>query len=248
MIQVNNFSKSYFSNSHKVVFSVNDISMNIEKGKITGLLGSNGSGKTTIMKAICGFHYPTEGKILISDNDENLVDASENPEIIKNLIGYVPEHPVLPPEMKVIDFLTYAGEIHGLRDKNLQTSIEEVVGICSLEKVLNKKIKTLSKGYGQRVSFAQAIIHNPPNLVLDEPVSGLDPAQILQMRELILKLSQTKAVLISTHILQEVTALCSDIYIISEGNLIINGTEKEIVDKSKTESLEQAFFKLSKSE
>jgi len=249
MIELIDFSKDYYRLSHKkIVFSVNDISMKIEKGKITGLLGPNGSGKSTIIKAICGQHYPSSGKIYVSDKKDNKVDLSQEAERAAELIGYVPEQSILPLEMKVYDFLEYTGQLHGLAGDKLKAALIKTCDECSLDKVLTKKIKTLSKGYRQRVSFAQAIIHNPPNLIFDEPISGLDPAQIIQMRSLIKKLSLSKAVLISTHILQEVSQLCSDIYIISEGKLLTRGSEGEIINQTKTQNLEEAFFKLTKGE
>ena len=214
--------------------------MTVENGSITGLLGVNGSGKTTILKAICGFHFPTGGTINIDG-----IDIEEAPEKVMALVGYVPEIPQLPVNMTVTDFLNYAGESHGLKAGPLESALKNVIKECSLEKFLDKKIKTLSKGQQQRVSFAQAIIHNPPNLILDEPISGLDPAQIIQIRDLIKKLSKTKAILMSTHILQEVYSLCSKLYVMNNGEIVAQGTEEEIVKSSGTKDLEQAFLKLS---
>ena len=161
-----------------------------------------------------------------------------------NFVGYVPELSVLPPEMKVIDFLQYAGELHGLHGKELTAAISEVVEKCSLQDVLEKKIKKLSKGYAQRVSFAQAIIHKPANLILDEAITGLDPAQIMQMRQMIAGVSKSCAILMSTHILQEVDSLCDEIFIINKGKIAISGTEATITKEKNTETLEQAFFKI----
>lgn len=245
MIEINNFSKDYNIFSHKKSgFYVKDISMEIVPGKITALLGPNGSGKTTIMKAICGFHYPSSGEIILSDNDGNRINVAENPECAADFVGYVPEQAVLPPEMKVIEFLRYAGELHRLSGAALENAIVAVVEKCSLETVLDKKIKKLSKGYQQRVSFAQAVIHNPPNLILDEAITGLDPAQIVQLREIIINLSKTCSILMSTHILQEVDSLCSEIFIIKNGQIVISGTEESITKEKNTETLEQAFFKI----
>lgn len=249
MIELIDFKKEYYNISQKTpVFSVNDINIKINKGQIIGLLGPNGSGKSTIIKAICGFHFPTEGKVLVSNENNVITDIELFPEKAMELIGYVPEQSILPGEMKVYDFLEYSGKMHGLSGEKLLQAIKEAVKVCSLEKILSKKIKTISKGYAQRVSFAQAIIHNPPNLILDEPVSGLDPSQIIQMRELIKKLSETKAVLMSTHLLQEVNSLCDEVYIISEGKVVINGSESYITTKTESKNLEEAFFKLIKTE
>lgn len=247
MIELKNFSKTYSSKkarrSGNSVFSIDDLSMVVENGSITGLLGVNGSGKTTILKAICGFHFPTSGTITIDG-----INTENSPEKIMELVGYVPEIPQLPVNMTVYDFLKYAGETHGLSGDKLAESIKNVTKECSLEKFLSKKIKTLSKGQQQRVSFAQAIIHNPPNLVLDEPISGLDPAQIIQMRDLIKKLSKNKAILMSTHILQEVYSLCSKMYVMNNGQIAGEGTEEEIVKATSSKDLEEAFLKLSKKE
>lgn len=241
MIELVDFSKKY---PHCKEFSVHNVNLKIQKGSITGLLGLNGSGKTTIMKAICGFHYPTEGKIIITDEEGTTFSAEENPELCMKLIGYVPEISALPPDMTVKAFLNYAAQVHGLNPEKSQEAILRVQKECNLEALMSKRIKTLSKGQQQRVSFAQALIHNPPNLVLDEPISGLDPAQILQMRTLIQKLSQTKAILMSTHILQEVYSLCSNLYIVSQGTITASGTEQQIISQANTKTLEEAFIKL----
>ncbi len=240
MIKLNNFSKSYSSKSAP---AATDVSLTIPDGSITGLLGPNGSGKTTLIKAICGFHFPTEGSITISSPDGTFT-TDDNPGLCMKYIGYVPEIPLLPKEMQVLDFLRYAAESHSIPEEEIEKACNLVIKECSLEKFLNKKIRNLSKGQQQRVSFAQAIIHNPPNLMLDEPISGLDPAQILQMRDLIKKLAKTKAVLMSTHILQEVRSLCDNLCIMSAGKITADGTEEEIVKKAGTKSLEEAFIKL----
>lgn len=241
MIVLSNFSKSYSSKSD---FAAKDVSLKIADGSITGLLGPNGSGKTTIMKAICGFHFPTSGTITITTPDGSQFTTDKSPELCMKYIGYVPEIPLLPKDMRVLDFLRYAADTHGIPKDKTTEACELVIKECSIEKLLSKKIKTLSKGQQQRVSFAQAIIHNPPNLILDEPVSGLDPAQILQMRDLIKKLSKTKSVLMSTHILQEVRSLCDNLYIMSNGKITASGTEEEITKNAGTKSLEEAFIKL----
>ena len=251
MIELSNFSKSYNHSD----FAVKDVSLKIADGSITGLLGPNGSGKTTLIKAVCGFHFPTEGSVTITTSDGtqgNTPDCTrfttdENPELCMKYIGYVPEIPLLPKDMRVLDFLHYAADTHGIPENKITEACEIVIKECSLEKFLTKKIRTLSKGQQQRVSFAQAIIHNPPNLILDEPISGLDPAQIIQMRDLIKKLSKTKAVLMSTHILQEVRSLCSDIYIMSNGSITASGTEEQIAKTAGTKTLEEAFIKLTQS-
>ncbi len=245
MIELKSFSKSYSSKSD---LAAKDVSLTIADGSITGLLGPNGSGKTTIMKAICGFHFPTSGSITITAPDGSQFTTDESPELCMKYIGYVPEIPLLPKDMRVLDFLRYAADTHGISKEEREDACELVIKECSIEKLLSKKIKTLSKGQQQRVSFAQAIIHNPPNLILDEPVSGLDPVQILQMRDLIKKLSKTKAVLMSTHILQEVRSLCDNLYIMSNGKITASGSEDQITKQAGSKSLEEAFIKLTQGE
>lgn len=243
MIKLEHFSKVY--NSSKS-FAVDNISFEVPKGSVTALLGPNGSGKSTIIKAICGFHFPTKG-IVYTDNpnqSSELINLNDNPELAMKYIGYVPEKSMLPSDMYVYNFLDYAAKIHGLKSEEKQAAIQNVVKECELESILSKKIKTLSKGFQQRVSFAQALIHNPPNLVLDEPITGLDPKQIHQMRNLIKKLSAQKSILLSTHIFQEVTSLCDNILIINDGKLIAQGSEGKIIADTRTTSLDEAFIKL----
>lgn len=220
MIEVLDFCKVYKSH-RKESFKVEEVSFTVEKGSITGLVGPNGSGKSTVIKAICGFHYPSSGNIRMTGYDEKAlpVDITEESERAMELCGYVPEITQLPPDMKVIDFLNYAASCHGLTKEEARQSIEKQIETFNLSDFVNNKIKILSKGQQQRVSFAQALIHDPPNLVLDEPINGLDPSQIIAFRSLIKKLSATKAILISTHILSEVNQLCSKAYIMNLGKI-----------------------------
>ncbi len=218
MIEVENFCKEYKSHS-KTLFKVQDVSFTVEKGSITGLVGPNGSGKSTVIKAICGFHYPGSGHIFISDNENNRADISLQNHKAMELCGYVPEITKLPPDMKVIDFLTYAAKCHNLTKESAKESIKKLCNNFQLSDLLNNLIKNLSKGQQQRVSFAQALIHNPPNLVLDEPINGLDPSQIIAFRSYIKELGKTKAILISTHILSEVNNFCGKAFIMHQGQL-----------------------------
>ena len=218
MIEVQNFCKEYKSHS-KTVFKVQDVSFTVEEGSITGLVGPNGSGKSTVIKAICGFHYPTSGHIFITDKENQRIDICQQNEKTMELCGYVPEITRLPPDMKVIDFLMYAAKCHNL---SVETAKERIKTLCNdfqLSDLLNNLIKNLSKGQQQRVSFAQALIHNPPNLILDEPINGLDPSQIIAFRSYIKEQSKTKAILISTHILSEVNNLCQNAFIMHQGRL-----------------------------
>ena len=237
MIELKDFGKVYPSQKDGEM-AVNNVSFTCSYGKVTGLVGENGSGKSTIIKAITGLHYATEGSVIIKSRDGEEIDASVNPDKVKALTGYVPENPVLPLDMKVKDFLNYVSGLFGKEDT------ETVVKKCGLEKVLDKKIKTLSKGFRQRVSFAQALVSEPEVLVLDEPFSGLDPVQIIQMRELIQEEAKNKTVLISTHNLSEVHNLCDSVLVMKNGNLVAKGTEEEIIKQTDSHSLEEAFLKL----
>ena len=227
MIEVQDFCKEYKSHS-KSSFTVQNVSFSVLKGQITALVGPNGSGKTTVLKAICGFHYPKAGSIIIDG-----VDITQEPQKAMELCGYVPEVSCLPPDIKVYDFLLYAAKNHGLNRAQAQKRIDELSKDFSLSDFLHNRIKILSKGQQQRISFAQALLHNPANLILDEPISGLDPAQILTLRKYIKKLAQDKSILISTHILSEVNQLCSTAFIMQRGRLYsvnnLNNIENEFI-------------------
>ena len=191
MIKIENFTKKY--NNY---IAVNNFNMLCKKGEITGIIGPNGAGKTTILKAITGRHFGV-GKITIENHDIN-----EDFSIIRNLTGFVVERTELPGEYTVREYLLIKAELHGLKKEALKNAFTDITKKCSLEDVLNFKIKTLSKGYKERLNFAQALIYNPPVLVLDEPVTGLDPSQIIQMRKLILSLKNEHTILLSTHLMQ----------------------------------------------
>ena len=244
MIKVENFSKVYKPRS-KNAFWVKNVSFTVEKGSITGLVGPNGSGKSTVIKAICGFHYPTEGHIIITDNVTQSFDISVQNEKSMELCGYVPEICMLPPDIQVIDFLFYAAKCHKLSPELTKERIKKVVDDFQLSDLLNNLIKNLSKGQQQRVSFAQALIHNPPNLVLDEPINGLDPSQIISFRDYVKELGKTKAILISTHILSEVNNLCLNAFIMHKGKLYeiknLEKIEEEYIEITKNEKKENAL-------
>ena len=189
MIELVDFSKSYEKN----LFAVKNVNLKAENGQITGLLGLNGTGKTTIIKAITGNHFATSGKILITEKNGFKFNIEENIEKAKKIIGYVPEQIFFPNRLKVEEYISLVKMQFSVSDEDL----EKTINLCGLSEVLSKKIGTLSKGYRQRLGFAQALIHNPENIVLDEPVNGLDPAQIIQMRKLIKKIAETKTVIIS---------------------------------------------------
>lgn len=206
MIEVCDFSKAYKSS-----FKISGINFCVEPGKITALVGANGSGKSTIIKAICGFHYADGGEIKVSGS-----------------LGYLPEVTSLPEKLYTADFLTYAARLHGFSGGQIDEAVRDVIKKCGLSDVLSKKIKTLSKGYKQRLSLAQAIIHNPENLVLDEPVSGLDPLQISQLHRLIKDFSKSKSILISTHLLSEVESLCDNVVLIKNGSQLGFGSQEQL--------------------
>lgn len=234
MIELKNFSKEY--DSFK---AVSNLSYTFEKGTITGILGPNGAGKTTILKALTGRHFASEGKVIFSKT----IDAAQAPEKIRNLTGFVEETASLPGEYTVKEYITFVAELHGCN----QAAVENVIKKCSLEECKNKKINSLSKGYKERVNFAQALVYNPEILILDEPASGLDPQQIVNMRALVKDLSKDHTIILSTHLMQEVEALCEKVLIINHGKLLAQGTKDEIVKNTVTKNLEEAFFKLTSS-
>ena len=255
MIQLTNFTKSY---SSKSPFAVSDINMTCEKGEITGILGLNGAGKTTILKAITARHFASSGSVLVEG-----IEAGENAEQVRNLTGFVEEEPKLPGEYTVEEYLSQVFSLHQekeshtdsefLRNSNskmiLRSKIESVwqyENSLSISDLLPKKIKTLSKGQRQRVNFAQALIYNPSVLVLDEPASGLDPTQIINMRSLVKSLKADHTILLSTHLMQEVDSLCDKVYILHEGKIAASGSPDEIASQFKCKNLEEAFFKITK--
>ena len=254
MIEVDSFTKIYGMKKAGGK-AVDGVSFIAQPGVITGLLGPNGAGKTTILKAICALHYPTEGAVRVMGRD-----VESFPVEVRSLVGYVSEQPALIGSLTAKDFLQYAGELRfagragavgqavaegqAVSQESLSQAVERVVEECQLQEVLHKPISHLSKGYRQRLSFAQALLHNPPVLVLDEPVSGLDPAQIRQMRDMIKRLSREKTILLSTHLMQEVEALCQQVHIISRGRLVASGSAQEITATTGTKNFEDAFLKL----
>lgn len=239
MIQLIDFSKSY-ADSKNVV---SNISFVAEKGSVTGLLGLNGAGKTTIIKAICGIHYATEGAVICKNDQGECYDPLKNIAELKQNIGYVPEQTALPEKFTVKEYLYFVYKLY-CGDSEFSNQLEKTSKLCGISEVLSKKIGTLSKGYRQRVSFAQALIHNPDNVILDEPVNGLDPAQIIQFREMIKNISKDKTVLISTHLMQEVEALCDTVHIIANGKLAASGTTESILREYNCDSIEKAFLKI----
>jgi len=234
MISLKGFCKSY--SSHPAVINFD---MECKTGSITGILGPNGAGKTTILKAVTARHFGDEGTVYVEN-----ADAKENIQFVRNITGFVMENPDLPGEYYVYEYLKSVAELHGVSKDDIQENLNNVKKLCSLEEVWCKKINELSKGYKERVNFAQALVYNPKVLVLDEPASGLDPEQILRMRELVKSLKKDHTILLSTHLMQEVDALCDYIYIISKGTCVAHGTSEQIARDNDCSNLEKAFFKL----
>jgi ABC-2 type transport system ATP-binding protein len=210
MIQVTGLSKKYAN-----YVAVDNISFSVDKGDIVGFLGPNGAGKTTTMRVLTGFMPPTAGTVTIAG-----MNVFEQPYEVKKHIGYLPEAPPLYPEMSVKDYLTFVARLKGIPNVEVPDRVQQVMKKCNVADVSGKLISKLSKGYRQRVGLAQAIVHNPDVLILDEPTSGLDPKQINETRDLIKGLSGEHTIILSTHILPEVEAICRKVVIISKGKLV----------------------------
>jgi len=210
--------------------AVDHVSLTVEPGEVLGFLGPNGAGKTTTMRLITGFLHPSEGSVRIGGHD-----IDDDGIAARSLIGYLPENAPAYPEMSVLSFLRFTAEIRGLHGRAKADAVTRVVGMCFLEPVLHQTIDTLSKGYQHRVCFAQAIIHDPPVLILDEPTDGLDPNQKHEIRNLIQRMGrqENKAIIISTHILEEVDAVCSRVAIIDRGQLVFQGKPDELRRRSR---------------
>ncbi len=211
-IEIQNLTKSYGFQK-----AVDNISFTVKTGEILGFLGPNGAGKTTTMKLITNYIEPDSGDVLIGGHS---VRDGE----MKRYIGYLPEHNPLYPEMPVIDYLHFCAALQGVPREKIEERTVEMIRVCGLDDEKHKKIGELSKGYRQRVGLAQAMIHDPEILILDEPTTGLDPNQIVEIRELIRHLGKEKTVILSTHILPEVEATCDRILIINKGKIVADGT------------------------
>ncbi len=212
--------------------AVADLSLTLSKGEILGFLGPNGAGKTTTMQMLCGNLAPSAGQIRIHG-----IDLLDSPKQAKRHLGYLPEIPPLYRELTVDEYLTYCGRLHGLKGQALRSALDNTKARCGLGEEGRRLIGNLSKGFQQRVGIAQAILHSPPVVVLDEPTVGLDPIQIREIRELIRDLGKEHAVLLSTHILPEVQAVCSRVLIIRQGRLALNATIEELDRHMRASSL-----------
>ena len=223
MIRIENLSKDYGD-----VKAVQSISFSLNDSEIVGFLGANGAGKSTTLKMITGYLTPTSGNVYV--NDQNIVDNCID---IQKQIGYLPELNPLYTEMKVHEYLKFHADIRGIKDSDFNEALKRVVRECGLQGVVHRTVGNCSKGYKQRIGLAAAMIHDPKILILDEPVTGLDPNQIVEIRSLIKKLGKEKLVLMSSHILQEIQATVDRIIIIDQGKIVADGTSDELIADSK---------------
>jgi len=219
--------------------AVADMSFSIPAGQVVAFLGPNGAGKSTTMKLLTGFLAPTSGRAFIGG-----VDVAKDRITAAERLGYLPENGPLYPDMTPLELLEYFGEARGMSGALLRGRIEHVVDLCVLEQVANKPIAKLSKGYRQRVSMAQALLHDPDMLIMDEPTSGLDPNQIRGVRQLIRDLGRSKTILVSTHILQEVEPVADRVLFVHQGRLVFDGTPAELTHAGK--SMEERFRELTR--
>ena len=221
MIEVENLTKRF-----PTQVAVSDVSFSVAEGEIVGFLGPNGAGKTTAMRVLTGFLPPTAGTARIAGHD--VVTDSER---ARASLGYLPESAALYPEMRVREYLTYRARLEGVRGADVSRRVGEAIESCLLAEVANRRVENLSKGFRQRTALAGALVHRPPVLILDEPTVGLDPGQIIRIRETIRSLGRERAVLLSTHILPEVDAVCDRVLIIDRGRIVAQGTVSELESK-----------------
>ena len=231
MIKVENLSKHFGAK-----IAVNDISFTVEKGEVLGLLGPNGSGKSTTMRIITGYYPATSGRVTVGG-----FDVAEHPLEAKRLMGYLPESAPGYADMTVHGFLGFAAELRGLTGANKKAAIERAIEMCFLQLVVYQTIDTLSKGYKHRTCLAQSLIHDPQVLVMDEPTDGLDPNQKHEVRNLIRKMAPEKAIIFSTHILEEVEEACTRAIIIDRGRMVASGTPAELKARAPSGKLDELF-------
>lgn len=221
MIEVSHLTKKYGSR-----LAVDDISFTVEDGVIYGLLGPNGAGKSTIMNILTGYLAATEGQVTVVGHP-----LPEEADAAKACVGYLPEQPPLYPEMTVAEYLDFAAELKGVKKADRPAQVQSAAHRTGLEDVLPRLIRSLSKGYRQRVGVAQALLGSPQLIILDEPTVGLDPAQVIELRRLIRELGRTHTVILSSHILSEVQAVCSQVLILSKGHLVAVGAPEQLAEK-----------------
>ncbi|MBL7877546.1 MAG: gliding motility-associated ABC transporter ATP-binding subunit GldA [Cyclobacteriaceae bacterium] len=230
-LHVSNLTKVYGQQK-----ALNDVSFSVEKGEIVGFLGPNGAGKSTTMKIATGYLASTSGTVTI-----NGFEVATHSVQIRKILGYLPEHNPLYPDMFVHEYLQFVGKVFQITSSELKKRVPEIIALCGLDREQNKKIEALSKGYRQRVGLAQALIHNPEVLILDEPTTGLDPNQILEIRKLIKQISENKTVIFSTHIMQEVQALCDRVVVINQGTLVADDRVASLLKHQKNTFLVVEF-------
>lgn len=236
MIEVSHLTKQYGNH-----LAVDDVSFTVADGQICGLLGPNGAGKSTIMNIITGYLSATSGQVTVAGHP-----LPEEADAAKDCVGYLPEQPPLYPEMTVQEYLTFAAELKGVKKAERKEQVCRAARRTGLETVLPRLIRSLSKGYKQRVGIAQALLGSPRLIILDEPTVGLDPAQVIEIRKLIRELGRAHTVILSSHILSEVQAVCQQILILSKGHLAAAGSLEELTADGK--SLEEVFLELTDGE
>ena len=236
MIEVSHLTKQYGNH-----LAVDDVSFTVADGQICGLLGPNGAGKSTIMNIITGYLSATSGQVTVAGHP-----LPEEADAAKACVGYLPEQPPLYPEMTVQEYLTFAAELKGVKKAERKEQVCRAARRTGLEAVLPRLIRSLSKGYKQRVGIAQALLGSPRLIILDEPTVGLDPAQVIEIRKLIRELGRAHTVILSSHILSEVQAVCQQILILSKGHLAAGGSLEELTADGK--SLEEVFLELTDGE
>ena len=232
MIEVSPLTKKY---GHRL--AVEDVSFAVADGGICGLLGPNGAGKSTIMNILTGYLSATSGQVTVAGHP-----LPEEADAAKKCVGYLPEQPPLYPEMTVQEYLDFAAELKGVKKAERKEQVRSAARRTGLEKVLSRLIRSLSKGYRQRVGIAQALLGSPKLIILDEPTVGLDPAQVIEIRKLIRELGQAHTVILSSHILSEVQAVCQQVLILSKGRLAASGSLQELTANGR--SLEEVFLEL----
>ncbi len=227
MIKVKNLVKNYGGKKP----AVNDVTFSIGKGEIVGLLGPNGAGKTTIMKMITGYLNPSQGEVLVDG-----INTLDDPITVKSKIGYLPERSPLYNDMTVYEYLSFVADVRGLVGNEKYQKITEMIVLVNLEKVVARKIKELSNGYKKRVGLASAMIHDPEILILDEPTAGLDPNQIIMFRKILRRLSEQKTIILSTHVLSEIEAICEKVIIINSGKIVADNSLQELMENNSKET------------
>jgi ABC-2 type transport system ATP-binding protein len=238
MIDVNGLVKTYGSKR-----AVDGVSFSVKKGDILGFLGPNGAGKSTTMKMITGFVRPDAGTAVVGG-----IDVQKDPVGVKRLVGYLPENAPAYPEMTVQEFLSFIADVRGYRGDERRARVDRAIDLTHLGSARTQAIETLSKGYKQRVGFAQALLHDPPVLILDEPTDGLDPNQKNEVRALIRRMAAEKAVILSTHILEEVEAICSRVIILSRGRIAVDETPAAFLARKPGARMDDIFRSLTSSD